>query len=189
MLLEKVHLQRIHFHEFSLIYPCIDFLTSQNAFAKGKFYSQFGLNLDTGDGKTFCMIYAISVLQVKSIIITHKTRIKEQWQQEFLSKSNIQPESIVMINGSPDMDKIMKRRLSGDIYIVNHPTLTAYANEHGWDQLREFFKRIRVGVKVIDEAHKFFHNMLMIDFNSNVARSFYLTATFSRSDPTRKRCG
>ena len=37
----------------------IDFLTCSGNFTKGLQHSQFGLNLDTGAGKTFCMISGI----------------------------------------------------------------------------------------------------------------------------------
>lgn len=212
----------------------IDFLTSKNQFAKGNSCSQFGLNLDTGDGKTYCMIHGIANLNMKAIIITHKSRLKSQWKEEFLTKTNIDENRIIDISGGQVIDKIMNDKLEGDIYLVNHQTLYSYArisdasfncspedlerlqllredyastgeekyakeitkiekkygitgDSYDWSRIREFFKKIAVGVKVIDEAHKFFENTLMLDFFSNVKRSYYLTATFTRSDPKEVR--
>lgn len=162
----------------------IDFLTSKGNFKKGEFQSQFGLNLDTGDGKTYCMTNAILQLKMKAIVITHKQKIKEQWINTILNMSTIEKDSICDITGSDIIDNIMKGKIKADIYYVNHQTLNAYARVHGWTAIREFFQKIKVGVKVVDEAHKFFENSLMIDFFSNVKRSYYLTATFTRSDPT-----
>jgi len=54
----------------------IDFLTSQNRFAGGGVKTQYGLNLDTGDGKTFCTISALTSFKLKTIIITHKSNLK-----------------------------------------------------------------------------------------------------------------
>ena len=48
--------------------------------------------------------------------------------------------------------------------MVNNQTLASYARTHGWEELRKFFIKIKVGIKVIDEAHKFFENTLMIDY-------------------------
>lgn len=165
----------------------IDFLTCNGKFTKGLQHSQFGLNLDTGAGKTFCMISGIVKLGMKSIIITHKSRLKEQWIKEFIDKSDISEDNIIDIDGSSDMEEIMCGKKSADIYVVNHQTLTSYARLNSWEKLRVFFKKIGVGVKVIDEAHKYFQNSLMIDFFSDVKLSFYLTATFTRSDPKEIR--
>lgn len=161
----------------------IDFLVSENNFKQGNFCSQFGLNLDTGDGKTFSMINAILKLKMKSIIITHKSRLKEQWHDEFIKMTTIDENKIYNIENSSCIEKIMNSQSLGyDIYLVNHQTILSYAKSHSWLDVREFFKKIRVGIKVIDEAHKFFENSLMIDFFSNVQRNYYLTATFTRGD-------
>ena len=165
----------------------IDFLTCSGRFTKGLQHSQFGLNLDTGAGKTFCMISGIAKLGLKAIIITHKTRLKEQWIKEFIDKSDISDDSIMDIDGSADIEAIMSGEKSADIYVVNHQTLTSFARLKSWDMLRLFFKKSGIGVKVIDEAHKYFQNSLMIDFFSDVKLSFYLTATFTRSDPKEIR--
>lgn len=165
----------------------IDFLTSENEFKKGMYYSQYGLNLDTGDGKTYCMISAIAKLNIKAIIITHKTRIKDQWYAEFLDKTDIDKSRILTISGSDDITAIMSGKKEADIYITNHQTLSSYARLKTWDYIHMFFKKAKIGIKVIDEAHKFFENTLMIDFFSNVKRSYYLTATFTRSDPKEIR--
>lgn len=165
----------------------IDFLTCNGRFTKGLQHSQFGLNLDTGAGKTFCMISGIAKLGMKSIIITHKTRLKEQWIKEFLDKSDMSEDSIMDIDGSSDIEAIMCGEKTADIYVVNHQTLTSFARLKSWDMLKLFFKKSGIGVKVIDEAHKYFQNSLMIDFFSDVKMSYYLTATFTRSDPKEIR--
>ena len=165
----------------------IEFLTCSGNFTKGLQHSQFGLNLDTGAGKTFCMISAIAVLNLKAIIITHKTNLKKQWIDEFLSKSDISEDAIMDIDGSADIEAIMCGEKSADIYMVNHQTITSYARNNSWEKVHLFFKKIAVGIKVVDEAHKYFQNSLMLDFFSDVKMSYYLTATFTRSDPKEIR--
>ena len=76
----------------------------------------------------------------------------------------------------------MSGKVNAEIYAVNHQTIIAYAKVHGWNSIREFFKKLKVGIKVVDEAHKFFENTLMIDYFSDIQKSFYITATFGRSD-------
>lgn len=227
---------------FNMKYPpknriqsdAIKFLTCKDQFARYGNETMLGLNLDTGDGKTFSTIQAIQTYRMKSIIIMHKSRLKNQWKEEFLKMTDIDESRIVNITGSNVIQKIMDGKIEGDIYIVNHQTLHSYArvvkddisyeendstriaelrqlyyktwddkyideieeinkkyedgkSTYDWSRVREFFKKIKVGIKVVDEAHKFFENTLMIDNFSNVKLSFYLTATFTRGDPQTKR--
>jgi superfamily II DNA or RNA helicase len=161
----------------------VDFLTSKGRFKEGIKRTQYGLNLDTGDGKTFCMIDGISKLRQRTIIITHKTRIKDQWIKEFLDKTYIDEDRVVGLKGSTDMEKVISGDLEADIYVCTHQTIASFARLYGWSKVREFFKKGKIGIKVFDEAHKFFENILMIDFFSNTKRTYYLTATFTRNDP------
>lgn len=161
----------------------IKFLCSEEEYVYTARYSQFGLNLDTGDGKTYATITSILKLKLRAIIITHQEKIKSQWIESIENMTTFPSEEICNISGAEVMDAIMKGKVSGEIYLVNHQTLSSYARAHGWSSIRDFFKKIKVGIKVIDEAHKFFENTLMIDNFSNTFKSFYLTATFGRSDP------
>lgn len=160
----------------------IKFLCSEDDYKYSGWYSQFGLNLDTGDGKTYSAITAILKLKMKAIIITHRERLKSQWEETLRDKTTFPMENYCNISGTDVMESIMKGKINAEIYMVNHQTINAYARVHGWSAIREFFKKIKVGIKVIDESHLFFESTLMIDFFSNVSKSFYLTATFGRGD-------
>lgn len=160
----------------------IDFLCSQDKFAYTSRYSQYGLNLQTGDGKTYAMVCAILKYKIKAIIVTHQDKIKKQWIKTFDEMTTFPTENLVNISGTNVIESIMKGKISGEIYLVNHQTLEAYAREKGWSAIRELFKKIKVGIKVVDEAHRFFEDTLMLDNFSNCFKSFYLTATYGRSD-------
>ena len=161
----------------------IKFLCGEEEYAYTGRYSQLGLNLDTGDGKTYSTITAILKMKIKSIIITHQEKIKQQWIDTLENMTSFPMENLCNISGTEIIDEIMKGKINSEIYIVNHQTISSYARVHGWNSIRDFFKKIKVGIKVIDEAHKFFENIFMIDNFSNCYKSFYLTATFGRSDP------
>ena len=162
----------------------INFLLTLDKFSKYRNRSQFGLNLDTGDGKTYCMINAIITMNMKTLIIVHKTRLKTQWKEEFLTMSDIPDDEIVDITGSAIINSILSDDSpKGSIFIMNHQTIESYAKLYGWDHVKLFFEHLKIGIKVFDEAHKFFHDILMIDFFSNTYRTYYLTATFGRGAP------
>lgn len=165
----------------------IDFLTGSDQFAYSKRYSQLGLNLPTGDGKTFATIAAILQYKMRAIIITHQDHIRQEWYNDFLTKTTVPEEDIYIIQGNDSMDAIMNGEINKEIYLVNHQTLHNYANLYGYYRLREFFQKIKVGIKVIDEADMFFENTLMLDYFSNCYKSIYVTATFGRGDPAEVR--
>lgn len=164
----------------------MQFLLGTGNFNYTGWYSQLGLNLSTGDGKTYATIYTILQLKMKAIIITNQEKVKREWINELTKNTDFPMENLVNISGSDVIDKIFKGKIKGEIYCVNHQTLASYAREHGWAKIHEFFKKIKVGIKVVDEAHKFFQNTLMIDFFSNCYKNIYLTATYGRAANNEK---
>lgn len=158
------------------------FLTGAGNFRYAKDYSQLSLNLDTGDGKTYCVIASLCLHGVKPIIITHTENIKEQWYKSFIKFTNIDPRRICDINGTKKMENLFEEDDKYDVFLVNHGTIQAYAKKHGWDHLNRFFEVIKVGIKVFDEAHLHFKSIMQVDLNTNIFKTFYITATFERTD-------
>lgn len=160
----------------------ISFLTSEGDFKKNRSGSQFILNIDTGDGKTYCAMSTIVKRREKAIVITHATKIKNQWIASFLNKTDVPKNRLYDIEDSKHVNDIMNDKVDADIYFVNHQTIQAYARSHGWLSIRELFKKLEVGIKVVDEAHKYLENILRLDMFTNCKYSIYLTATFKRTD-------
>lgn len=165
----------------------VEFLCSEGRFSRGLECSQLSLNLEPGDGKTIASILALAkTYKCRTIVILHQTKLKLQWKNEFLKASNIDESKIVDIVGSSSMEKVINGKLDGDIFLVNHQTIHQFGDKHGWENVKTFFKKIKVGLKIYDEAHKYFSNIMMIDFFSNTQKTFYLTATFTRTDKKEK---
>ena len=161
----------------------VRFLRSEEEFSKGRVFTQLGLNLDTGDGKTYCMINGIVSQKMKAIIITHKSNLKSQWYDEILDKTSFTRYDVMDLDGSDKMKAVLDGKKSANIYLVNHQTVREFARREGWEKVREFFKVACIGIKVYDECHKYFRSTFLIDCFSNTSRSYYLTATFLRGDP------
>jgi superfamily II DNA or RNA helicase len=161
----------------------ISFLIGEGDFKYTKKYSQLALNFNTGLGKTYTAITALTILKLKSIIITHADKIKYQWLKEFEDKTYINKEFIYDIKGSDAIDRLLKNKnLKYKVYLVNHRTIYSYAKSNGWDKVTELFKHLQVGIKIFDEAHLEFENMINIDLYTNTMKTFYLTANFERSE-------
>lgn len=162
---------------------CMDFLLSREGFEKNSRKAQLSLNCDTGDGKTYAAVYAALEYGVKTIIITHENTIKTQWIETLQNMTDIDMNRVLELN-TTTMEILMgvDRVNDYDIFLVNHQTITSFAKNNGWDAVHKFFKKYYIGIKIVDEAHKFFENSMMIDFFSNTYKTLYLTATFLRND-------
>lgn len=145
--------------------------------------SMLSLNLDTGKGKTYCSITAISYLKCRSIIITNSREWLAQWKAFFLEYTDIKSSEIYYISGTPMLMKLFNRDISKyKVVLCTHATLKSYGDKNGWNSVSEFFKYMGFGVKVYDEAHLNFDNMFMIDCFTNTWLTYYVTATPNRSN-------
>lgn len=162
----------------------IDFLCGRGAFKRSASYAQISLNAGTGDGKTYCTTYFITHNRMKAIVITHRSTIEEQWVDTMTKKFDYRKDEIREITGSSQILKILNANdpPGESIFFVSHRTLATFANRYSPEKLHDFFIKLRVGVKVYDEAHLEFRNILMVDMFSNTFKTIYLTATLDRSD-------
>lgn len=155
---------------------------------KGEYHSnttksQLCVNLNTGKGKTYVTITAISYWLTRSIVIAANKGILDQWRDRILEYTDIKPREIYMIEGSDSIERLFNRDVSQyKIYLASHNTLKSYGDRNGWDKIEYLFKYLKIAVKVYDEAHKNFDNMTKIDFHTNTHKNIYLTATPERSD-------
>ena len=161
----------------------IAFLIGADKFQYTQKYSQLLLNLPTGAGKTYVMTTALQFIGHRAIIIVPNEKIKKQVISTFLTMTDLNKEFIIDIRGKKEINKIMRAALPKyKIYVACHGTLISHAGRNGWESIEQLFKHIRVGVKIYDEAHLFFDNILKIDFHTNTRKTIYMTATFKRSD-------
>lgn len=150
--------------------------------------SQLSVNLNTGKGKTYLAISTIVFSGMKSMIIMYSENLIKQWRKEILKYTNLSPKQVCVIEGSGSIHRLMaKNDNNGVIYLVTHGTLKSYGDRNGWNKVSELFEYLKIGIKIFDEAHQNFENMMMIDYFTNVYRTYYLTATSLRSSDDENR--
>lgn len=144
------------------------------------------VNLMTGKGKTYCSIACISFFRIKSIIITGSNTLLNQWKDEFLHYTNLESSDIIQLSGSGMVNMVLngtsKKAMNASIILCTHGTLRSFGETYGWNRVYELFEKLGIGIKIFDEAHTNFDNTLMIDFYTNVWRTYYVTATPGRSN-------
>ena len=169
----------------------IKFLSGSGKYKHTKKYSQLFLALDTGAGKTYLGIVYTALLNLKTIIITTSNEWLAQWRTRFIEHTNIISSEIHSIEGSADINSLMSKSNTVydkyKLYTITHATLLSYANENGWDAIDTLFRKLGIGLKIIDEAHLNFDNIYHIDYASSVYKTLYLTATPVRGESNENR--
>ena len=163
----------------------VRFLSGMEEYKRMKGESQQVLSLPTSAGKTYCTIAACSILNTVTMVIVGTDDLRKQWKGKIQEYTRLPNSSICLINGRLSIDRLMKssdKKLNNyAFYITTHTTLRSYMSSVGFHNLNPLFEKLGIGIKIIDEAHLQYLNTLMIDYATNVWKTFYLTATFSQS--------
>ena len=162
------------------------FMVGVNEYENNFHSNQLSVNLNTGKGKTYCSIATVAFFKIKTMIITGSNSLLSQWGQNIISYTNLQEKDIVHISGSDSINMILQEKsqkaLNGQIFLCSHGTLKSFGDTYGWDGVYRLFEILGIGIKIFDEAHTHFENMLMIDYYTNVYKTYYVTATPGRSN-------
>lgn len=161
----------------------IQFMLSQGPYRSNRNYTMLSVNLNTGKGKSYCSVTAISYMQYKSMIITDSINILKQWKSFIVEYTNVEEDEICIITGTPRLLNLIKSRgLKFKVFLCSHSTIQSAASIHGWNIITELFRTLGIGLKFYDEAHLNFDNMFMIDCFTNTLLTYYITATPGRSN-------
>lgn len=164
----------------------LKFTAGLDEYAENVNAPQLSINLSTGKGKTYCSIATISYYKIKSMIITGSSTLLNQWQENIIEYTNLKESDILRINGSDQCNMILNgssgKAKNASIFLCSHGTLRSFGERYGWDRLYKLFETLGIGMKFYDECHTNFENMYMIDFFTNVWKTFYVTATPGRSN-------
>lgn len=161
----------------------IKFLLGEGKYAYTKTKSQLSCNSTTGSGKTFVTVGAICFSGSRAIIIANSLNWLDQWKDKILEYTPLNEKQIYRITGSGSINKLLCRDpLEYTIFLASHSTIKSYGDKHGWNAVDDLFKYLKCSMKIYDEAHLYFDNILKIDFHSNIKKTIYLTATPKRSN-------
>ena len=168
----------------------IDFIIGRDKYESIKNAPQLCVNLNTGAGKTFVTIACSAYIGIKSIIMLSSIGWIDQWKSCICEYTDTAPNEIYVITGTPSIAMILQGKVKLDnikYFLASHQTIGSYANKYGWDKVTELFKKLRVGIKIYDEAHLYYKSICEIDFHTNTKKTLYLTATPARSDKDEDR--
>ncbi len=140
------------------------------------------LNLTTGAGKTFVAIKYITHTKYATLVVVDQLPLLNQWIEEFTRFTNLTKDDIHHITGIKGGEDIIHRKLHSDkaVYITTYKTLSMLIDKDikYFDKL---MRRLKIGLKILDEAHLEIDALFKIDASADVYETFYLTATPNRS--------
>lgn len=161
------------------------FMIGRDEYRNNVSKSQLCVNLSTGKGKTYLSIATLVYLSIRGIVIASRLDWLNQWKDRTLEYTDMNTKDIYVISGSANISRLLRMTESQlsryKLFLVTHDTLYSYANNHGWESIGELFQYLKIGIKIYDEAHLNFDNICMIDFYTNVYKTYYLTATPGKS--------
>lgn len=192
---EKMHMRMLKNPRDELQVESMKFLAGKDKYASYSKYPQLVLNLDTDSGKTFITMAQMAYKGLKTVIIVHSEFLQNQWITKLTTDTDIDPRKILPVVGSTRCMSIIehpRKYKQYTIFVIKHDTIRSFGNNHGWNNVTRLFRAMNVGIKVYDEVHREFANIVYTDCYTNTKFTYYLTATFGRSNTDEmkiyKRC-
>ena len=146
-----------------------------------------GLSLLPGMGKTYCTIDTLSRIGRRSIVSVGG--LVDQWERAVYDFTELTEADVYIIRGAPSLTKLLTqidRNIHPKIILCSLGTMRNYVLDNkayeNYPSIDELMDRLKIGVRVIDEAHLNFWLSLMLDLRTNARINIALTATFDRTD-------
>lgn len=129
--------------------------------------------LAPGAGKTFMACYSAIQIGARTLIIAPTASIRDQWVQTLLGMFGVSASNITTVLSPKDFYKGRT-----DFVVTTQSLLLSLDKNY---DLERMIKDAKFGIKIIDETHLFFHNLIRVDGSSNICHNWYLTGTYGRS--------
>lgn len=118
------------------------------------------------------------------MIVMHRDSLRKQWLNSLYNMSGLSSREVHEIADSEELYQIAHNQhdFDYDVYLMTHATFRAGMKRIGnVTDARNICKNLKIGMKIVDEAHLEFRSTILMDFIFNVCRNLYLTATDGRS--------
>lgn len=135
-------------------------------------------------GKSYIAIRSIIELNLKTIVVLPAFLVN-QWTEVIAKHTDAK---VYEIRGSNSVFSLFDNKElvdQTDIFLASVNTMQEYAQRNNSYEvappISEFFKYLRVGIKIVDECHINFYANTLIDVQSDIRHNIYLSATYMRS--------
>ena len=142
------------------------------------------LNLRTGTGKTTISLKYAADKQVKTLVIVDREIVMKQWMSRIKKYTMLDDDEILYIERAKGIKDVLSDKLDTDkpvVFLMMHRTISNMISKNPARYVK-LMSKLKVGLKIIDEAHKEMHSIFRIDSLVDIKHNLYLTATVGRSD-------
>lgn len=153
------------------------------------------VTMQTGQGKTDLTLKTIGELGVRTVVIV-PSRYLVQWRDKIVKNFGVSPSQFIMIRGLKPLLALMQLAYLGecspDILLISSTSWQMYLNMYEGTESHQlpywfirpedFYEKFQVGLRVLDEAHEFFHLNYKMDTYLHVPKSIALSATLDPDD-------
>jgi superfamily II DNA or RNA helicase len=166
----------------------LNYLEGNGKYERFRKARQQNLFLQTGMGKTFLAIKQICSHKMLSLIVVHKETLITQWVERIKEFTGLSDDEIGIIQGAASFKRVLKNKDKIKIIVASNRTICSALNtKESTDSFRAFIKEMKIGMKIIDEAHISPKITFKLDSETNIFKTLYLTATPKRSSISSQR--
>lgn len=152
--------------------------------------TQIYVDLPTGEGKTFAGIATMCYYRCKTLVISPNIeKVTDQWIDSILKFTNLKRNEFLHVKGAKMCADIIKGKYKDiKVFIVQRSTILAFVKKYdnNWEMLTRLVDSMDAKIKIIDEAHMDFNTIVNIDCFTDIGKTYYMSASPSRSDKNEK---
>ena len=140
------------------------------------------LNIPTATGKTVIGVFYSIYFNKRTLIVCFSTKILNQWKEAILSMTNVPEKSIKVLN-SDYIHKVVNDEydFSDDYFLLSTPQLfSMYSSKNGYADIMSFMTKMRIGLKIFDEAHRDLGAIVKLNALSSCEKTLYMSADLNR---------
>ena len=154
-------------------------------------------NLQTGKGKTFSALSAMSNIGVRTIIQLRGGYVN-RWLDDLEAMFRFKKGELLVVRGSAALISIINQAKAGDfnakVVVITNKTLHGLFKEHESNpeenmygcSPEELYALLGVGLRIIDEVHEDYHFNFRADIYCNIESSIHLSATLETEDTFKR---
>lgn len=141
-------------------------------------------------GKTYCAIKA--AIKIGSPFLIISSGLTDQWIESVKLFTNLEDDDIYLIQGNKSIRKLMSMEHKPSCIIASLETIRDFAQQKEvyFDfeySFADLVEHLGIHTKIVDECHMNFFSIVSIDLVVNVPVNIYLSATYSRRNPSTKK--
>lgn len=151
------------------------------------------LTLQTGKGKTFCLLNAMSSIAVRTALII-PAKYVQRWLDDLTGKQKVlglEETDVWIVKGGPEFARLIRaaknKELKAKVIVFSSTTFQIYLKAFQEDPVaalkeygckpRDLMELLSVGLLGRDEAHEMFHFNFLVDLSIHVPKTISLSAT------------